>query len=442
LIRAQEEAEGGGHTIPHHELSSEALYSSAPERDHLATAAATSPDQENKTVANGLVGSRNPSSASLSHMTNGPTSYEENASGNDEPAELPTLPTRRRMSRRSSDGSGNPATAQEEATHSEDYGEDTSAEQGYYSREEDSESLASHDRQPSLNNPRPHNRRWDNGYGGSLPLPSRHADSRLTNGLPEGRQTKRRRLLPATPTGRKPTFSIQCLQRQGSCDDIPIPGTYHQNAPPCRARPQAYGSYDSWHTSSHSSTASSKSWATPPKRSRLLYAPLILVEEDSPPSRDWEQNSSSLPPMSRASWYMEDQELPYHTYGHLHVPGPLKHGYSDKRGSADSLVEAVLISEGLGLYARDPKFVAFAKREIADACHMTIDEMESAATDLLSRKRPSGESGTRRGSHVLYSSDGEHSGVGSLGPVYSDEEPYRSREEEDLADEMACVTSF
>uniref|UniRef100_A0A670KL73 Voltage-dependent L-type calcium channel subunit alpha n=1 Tax=Podarcis muralis TaxID=64176 RepID=A0A670KL73_PODMU len=177
--------------------------------------------------------------------------------------------------------------------------------------------------------------------------------------------------------GRKPAFSIQCLQRQGSCDDIPIPGTYHQNAPPCRARAQ--------------------SWATPPKRGRLLYAPLILVEEDG------------LPGHTR--WYMNEPELPYRSYGQLRVPGPLKHSYSDKPGSADSLVEAVLISEGLGLYARDPKFVAFTKREIADACHMTIDEMESAATDLLS-------------------------------PVYSDEEPFRSREEEDLGDEMACVTSY
>ncbi|XP_054859253.1 voltage-dependent L-type calcium channel subunit alpha-1F [Eublepharis macularius] len=375
--------------------SSEALCGSTPP-DHStnASATATSPDQENKTLANGLMGSGDPSSDSHSHMTNGPTHHEENIRDNEEPAELPNLPARRRMSRHSSNGSCNP-TAKEEATPVEDYGEDTSAEQGYYSREEDSESLASHDRQPSLKNSQPRCHRWDNGYGGSLPLPSRHVSNELTNGLPDSRQTKRRRLLPATPTGRKPTFNIQCLQRQGSCDDIPIPGTYHQNAPPCRARTQ--------------------SWATPPKRSRLLYAPLILVEEDGLPGHDWEKNSSSLPPMSRAHWYMEDQELPYRTYGHLRVPGPLKHGYSDKRGSADSLVEAVLISEGLGLYARDPKFVAFAKREIADACHMTIDEMESAATDLL---------------------------IGSLGLVYSDEEPFRSREEEDLADEMACVTSY
>uniref|UniRef100_A0A8C3NJI7 Voltage-dependent L-type calcium channel subunit alpha n=1 Tax=Geospiza parvula TaxID=87175 RepID=A0A8C3NJI7_GEOPR len=53
----------------------------------------------------------------------------------------------------------------------------------------------------------------------------------------------------------------------------------------------------------------------------------------------------------------------------------------------------VLISEGLGLFARDPKFVAVAKREIADACDMTMDEMESAAADLLTRRREPGSTG-------------------------------------------------
>ncbi|KAF7240095.1 Voltage-dependent L-type calcium channel subunit alpha-1F, partial [Varanus komodoensis] len=421
--------------------SSEALYGSAP--DHQTSTTATSPDRENKTLMNGLVGSRHPSSVGLSHMTNGPACYEEDAADNHEPSELPNMPSRRKMSRRSSEGSCIPPTVHKEATHGQDYGEDTSIEQGYYSREEDSESLASRDRPPALHNPQPRRRHWDNGYGGSLPLPSRCINSGLVNGGLDSRQTKRRRLLPPTPTGRKPAFSIQCLQRQGSCDDIPIPGTYHQNAPPCRARAQGYGSYDSWHSGSRSSTASLQSWATPPKRGRLLYAPLILVEEDGLPGCSWEKNSSSLPPMSRARWYTNEPELPYRTYGHLHVPSQLKHSYNDKRGSADSLVEAVLISEGLGLYARDPKFVAFTKREIADACHMTIDEMESAATDLLSRKFVGGESSHQGASgHILYSSDGEHSGVGSLGPVYSDEEPFRSREEEDLADEMACVPSY
>lgn len=85
----------------------------------------------------------------------------------------------------------------------------------------------------------------------------------------------------------------------------------------------------------------------------------------------------------------------------------------------------VLISEGLGLYARDPKFVAFAKREIADACHMTVDEMESAANDLLST-----------GSHGLLAN-------ADPAALYSDEEPGRTGlDEDELADEMSCVTSF
>lgn len=92
------------------------------------------------------------------------------------------------------------------------------------------------------------------------------------------------------------------------------------------------------------------------------------------------------------------------------------------------LCPQVLISEGLGLYARDPKFVAFAKREIADACHMTVDEMESAASDLLSS-----------GSHDFLNTVADDTAA-----LYSDEEPIRTSrgEEEELADEMACVTSF
>uniref|UniRef100_A0A3B4E2W5 Voltage-dependent L-type calcium channel subunit alpha n=1 Tax=Pygocentrus nattereri TaxID=42514 RepID=A0A3B4E2W5_PYGNA len=128
---------------------------------------------------------------------------------------------------------------------------------------------------------------------------------------------------------RKPNFNIQCLRRQDSMDDLPIPGTYHQNSPPSRT-----------------------------------HAQVML------------------------------QLLSYFTLG-------LSLCYN--------LDFSILISEGLGLYAKDPKFVDFAKREIADACHMTLDEMETAATDLLSR-----------------STAGQ--------PV--------GRFEEDLSDEMNCVISY
>lgn len=73
--------------------------------------------------------------------------------------------------------------------------------------------------------------------------------------------------------------------------------------------------------------------------------------------------------------------------------------------------------------------MAFAKREIADACHMTIDEMESAASDLLGR----GSTGNSGGGL------NHHTDVGAL---YSDEEPVRSHDEDELADEMSCVTAF
>uniref|UniRef100_A0A671W340 Voltage-dependent L-type calcium channel subunit alpha n=1 Tax=Sparus aurata TaxID=8175 RepID=A0A671W340_SPAAU len=77
-------------------------------------------------------------------------------------------------------------------------------------------------------------------------------------------------------------------------------------------------------------------------------------------------------------------------------------------GSELAGISIILISEGLGIYARDPKFVSFAKREIAEACHMSLDEMESAAADLIAR--------------------------GASQSI--------SRFEDELADEMNCVISY
>ncbi|XP_055553536.1 voltage-dependent L-type calcium channel subunit alpha-1F isoform X3 [Falco cherrug] len=255
--------------------------------------------------------------------------------------------------------------------------------------------------------PAPQPPRWAGQVprGGSLPLPARHFA--LHNGTLEGQQLKRRRLLPPTPAGRKPSFTIQCLRRQGSCDDEPIPGTYNPSGPPGPARPQGYGSSETWRLG-----GSSQAWATAPTRGHVLYAPLILVEGSPPPGQG---AVGSLPPLSR--WFVGDRGPP----GPLRLRpcGPRE---ALARGSADSLVEAVLISEGLGLFARDPKFVAVAKREIADACDMTMDEMESAAADLLTRRRPAPPPASAA--------------------IYSDEEPLRPPAEEELADEMACVGGF
>nr|XP_014349652.1 PREDICTED: voltage-dependent L-type calcium channel subunit alpha-1F [Latimeria chalumnae] len=383
-------------------------------------------------VPGGILSHHRISVTSLPKTANGAAQHEQSDTGGaeEEIKSLQTKPPGERARKTTAAGRDSsegylPSAHQEERVSGEELTEENfSGEQGYYSRDEDTESTASRDRQLYVED-----MLYDRHMSGPL---SYQRCGNVTKSYPHRRPSTRRRLLPPTPTGRKPAFNIQCLRRQGSSDDIPIPGTYHQNSPPCRVRAQTYGSYDSRRSSSHSSTGSSHSWATPPKRGRLLYAPLILVEDDI-----WEKkNSSSLPPLSRVGWYTEEAESPYHAYAKLHVPGHLKQDYSEKRGSADSLVEAVLISEGLGLYAKDPKFVAFAKREIADACHMTIDEMESAATDLLSRNlKNSRNSAFRHGA-------GREWDLSTMGPVYSDEETIRSKEEEDLADEMTCVTSF
>lgn len=101
----------------------------------------------------------------------------------------------------------------------------------------------------------------------------------------------------------------------------------------------------------------------------------------------------------------------------------------------------MLISEGLGKYARDPKFVSATKHEIADACEMTIDEMESAASNLLNGTMGNGNT-ERKESVGSDSQASAHIRDHSIRD-YSDEEPYVAVKcEEDLTDEMICITSL
>lgn len=97
----------------------------------------------------------------------------------------------------------------------------------------------------------------------------------------------------------------------------------------------------------------------------------------------------------------------------------------------------MLISEGLGKYAKDPNFVAAAKHEIADACEMTIDEMESAASNLLN-----GSLGSCMGSDGTDTTPPQ-SIVGHSLHNYSDEETEpNSKYEEDLTDEIICISNL
>lgn len=53
----------------------------------------------------------------------------------------------------------------------------------------------------------------------------------------------------------------------------------------------------------------------------------------------------------------------------------------------------MLISEGLGRYAQDPTFIQVAKQELADACDMTMEEMENAADNILNANTPPNANG-------------------------------------------------
>ncbi|MEQ2164989.1 Voltage-dependent L-type calcium channel subunit alpha-1D [Goodea atripinnis] len=192
-----------------------------------------------------------------------------------------------------------------------------------------------------------------------------------------------------------------------------------------------------------SPTRSTRSWATPPatpasKDQSPYYTPLIRVDR-----AHRESISGSHVSVRKSSWYTDDPDFSQRTYSpiHLQVPPEYHNQYHQKRGSATSLVEAVLISEGLGRYAKDPKFVAATKHEIADACEMTIDEMESAASHLLSEGIAPGINGVNVFPLLNHRDYELPDNVAS----YSDEEPEtepRAPYEEDLADEMICITTL
>ncbi|XP_068996885.1 voltage-dependent L-type calcium channel subunit alpha-1D isoform X1 [Embiotoca jacksoni] len=261
----------------------------------------------------------------------------------------------------------------------------------------------------------------------------------------DSRRSPRRWFLPSPQASNRPTFNFECLRRRSSQDEAPP-------SPSCTALPlhlvqqqvMAVAGLDASRLHRLSPTRSLRSWATPPaspisRDCSPCYTPLIQVDWRSPGS------VSSIPgAVKRSSWYTDGQDGPpsrSHSPSRLQLPAESCSHFLQKRGSANSLVEAVLISEGLGKYARDPKFVSATKHEIADACAMTIDEMESAASNLLNGSMSNGNS--------------EGKGNGSSDPNaiahlrdnsirdYSDEEPYVAVKcEEDLTDEMICITSL
>ncbi|KAM9444177.1 calcium channel, voltage-dependent, L type, alpha 1D subunit, a [Clarias gariepinus] len=307
----------------------------------------------------------------------------------------------------------------------------------YYSGEEfyEDEGMLSGDRYPSS----------DQEY--ETPRGYHHPDSYYDDDeqplYHDSYRSPKRRRLPPTPQGtRRSSFNFECLRRQSSQDELPRQRT----ALPLHLmqhQVMAVAGLDWSRAHRLSPSRSTRSWATPPatpasKDRTPYYTPMIRVDR---PHRD--SMGSSYCSVRKSSWYTDEPEYQQSTYSpvHLQIPAEYRNQYHHKRGSATSLVEAVLISEGLGRYAKDPKFVSATKHEIADACDMTIDEMESAASHLLN----GGVTPAVNGVHVYPVMTQREYDVQDVSANYSDEEPEaesRPRYEEDLADEMICITTL
>ncbi|XP_041417801.1 voltage-dependent L-type calcium channel subunit alpha-1D isoform X2 [Xenopus laevis] len=329
-----------------------------------------------------------------------------------------------------------------------DYGEDPYADEGeYYSGDEyyEEDTMLSANRQmyeePALYQTNDVDYEGPRGYH----HPHSFFEEEDSQIYYETRKSPRRRLLPATPpSNRRSSFNFECLRRQSSQDELSPPFHQHTALPLHLMQQQimAVAGLDSSKAQKHSPCRSTRSWATPPgtpnNRDRTpFYTPLIRVDR----AESKEQMNGSLPSLQRSSWYSDNSDISYQTFAqsNLTVPGDFHNNkLSDKQRSADSLVEAVLISEGLGRYAKDPKFVSATKHEIANACDMTIDEMESAASNLLNGSIRNGSAGGNT-FPILTRRDYE---LQEYGPGYSDEEPEPIKYEEDLADEMICITTL
>ncbi|XP_037098583.1 voltage-dependent L-type calcium channel subunit alpha-1C isoform X6 [Syngnathus acus] len=214
-----------------------------------------------------------------------------------------------------------------------------------------------------------------------------------------GWQSPRRVFLCPTSLGRRSSFHLECLRRHSRPDvsqktAVPLHLVHHQALAVAGLSPLI--------RRSHSPTLFSRLCSTPPasppgqgRDASHQWVPSLRLEG----SNSHEKLNTSLPSVNCGPWYSDsngNSRVPSPASGmpatnqraprpvSLTVPSLSRHESSSlSHGSAGSLVEAVLISEGLGQFAQDPSFIEATKAELADACDMTIEEMEHAASNIL-----------------------------------------------------------
>ncbi|XP_064815327.1 voltage-dependent L-type calcium channel subunit alpha-1C-like [Oncorhynchus masou masou] len=204
----------------------------------------------------------------------------------------------------------------------------------------------------------------------------------------------------STDERRRSSFHLECLRRQTRADVsqktvLPLHLVHHQALAVAGLSPLL--------RRSHSPTLFTQLCSTSPtsptgRGSQASYqrVPTLRLQGTGPGTGSYELNSS-LPSVNCGPWYSDSNGnspgiSPRVGTANQRPPRPVsltvpstvhKDATSLSHGSAGSLVEAVLISEGLGHFAQDPSFIEVTKQELADACDMTIEEMENAADNIL-----------------------------------------------------------
>ncbi|XP_042597816.1 voltage-dependent L-type calcium channel subunit alpha-1C-like isoform X13 [Cyprinus carpio] len=212
---------------------------------------------------------------------------------------------------------------------------------------------------------------------------------------------RRRAFLCPTALGRRSSFHLECLRKHNRPDvsqktALPLHLVHHQALAVAGLSPLL--------RRSHSPTLFTRLCSTPPASPSgrggggPCYQPVPSLRLEG--SGSYEKLNSSMPSVNCSSWYSDSNGNHRGSVQRTQRPVSLtvppvtrRDSISVAHGSACSLVEAVLISEGLGHYAQDPSFIQVAKQELADACDMTMEEMENAADNILNANAPPNANG-------------------------------------------------
>ncbi|KAM5252685.1 voltage-dependent L-type calcium channel subunit alpha-1C isoform 10-T10 [Hipposideros larvatus] len=260
------------------------------------------------------------------------------------------------------------------------------------------------------------------------------------------RQSPKRGFLRSASLGRRASLHLECLKRQknqgGDISQktvLPLHLVHHQALAVAGLSPLLQRSHSPTTfprlCATPSATPSSRGW--PPKP-----IPTLRLEG----TESSEKLNSSFPSIHCSSWSGDPTPCGGGSSAtrrarpvSLTVPSQAGAWGQQFHGSASSLVEAVLISEGLGQFAQDPKFIEVTTQELADACDMTIEEMENAADNILSGGTQQSPNGTLLPFVNCRDPGQDRAGREEDEPCGPAQECWRS--EEELQDRRAYVSS-